>query len=88
MRFVAMTDESQRDSTPLEIVLEGRKDARELVIRDNGIGMTHDELVTNLGTIAHSGSMEFLKNATKGGKADVAELYIELRRGGRNPEPA
>src|ERR1700733_1105076 len=52
MRFVSMTEESHRDTTPLEIVLEGRKEARELVIRDNGIGMTHDELVTNLGTIA------------------------------------
>jgi molecular chaperone HtpG len=72
MRFVAMTDESHRDPAPLEIVLEGRKDARELVIRDNGIGMTRDELVTNLGTIAHSGSLEFLKDASKSGKADVS----------------
>ena len=72
MRFVAMTDDSQRDSGSLEIVVEGRPEARELVIRDNGIGMSHDELVTNLGTIAHSGSMEFLKNVASGGKADVS----------------
>jgi molecular chaperone HtpG len=72
MRFVAMTDESQRDSSPLEIVVEGRPDARELVIRDNGIGMNHDELVSNLGTIAHSGSMEFLKKASASGKPDVS----------------
>ncbi len=72
MRFVAMTDEAFRDPAPLEIVVEGRPDARELIIRDNGIGMTHDELVTNLGTIAHSGSMEFLKNVAAGGKADVS----------------
>src|SRR5947209_17864408 len=63
MRYVALTDESQRDDAPLEIVVEGRKDAGELVIRDNGVGMTRDELVTNLGTIAHSGSREFLKTA-------------------------
>src|SRR5947209_12198746 len=63
MRYVALTDESQRDAAPLEIALEGRKDAGELVVRDNGIGMTHDELVTNLGTIAHSGSREFLRTA-------------------------
>ena len=69
MRFVAMTDESQRDDVPLGIVLEGIPDSGELVIRDNGVGMTRDELVTNLGTIAHSGSMEFLKNASTSGKA-------------------
>ncbi len=34
--------------------------------------MTHDELVTNLGTIAHSGSLEFLKNASAAGKPDVS----------------
>jgi len=72
MRYVSLTDESQRDEAPLEIVLEGRKEDRELVIRDNGIGMTHDELVTNLGTIAHSGSLEFLKQAATQKKADLS----------------
>jgi molecular chaperone HtpG len=72
MRFVAMTDESRRDGAPLEIVVEGRPDAKELVIRDNGVGMTHDELVTNLGTIAHSGSKEFLKNVAASSKPDVS----------------
>jgi molecular chaperone HtpG len=62
MRYIALTDESQRDAGDLEIVLEGRKDDQQLVIRDNGIGMTRDELVENLGTIAHSGSLDFLKN--------------------------
>jgi len=61
MRYVALTDESHRDSEPLEIVIEVREGEKELVIRDSGIGMTHDELVRNLGTIAHSGSGEFLK---------------------------
>jgi molecular chaperone HtpG len=61
MRYVALTDESRRDASPLEIVIEPDEAARRLVIRDSGIGMAHDELVTNLGTIAHSGSGEFLK---------------------------
>src|SRR5260370_21468707 len=64
MRYIALTDEHYRDDAPLEIAIEGRKEAGELVIRDNGVGMTHDELVTNLGTIAHSGSREFLKSVT------------------------
>ena len=61
MRYIALTDDAQRDTEPLEIIVEGREAEKELVIRDTGIGMTHDELVANLGTIAHSGSGEFLK---------------------------
>lgn len=72
MRFVAMTDEAHREPGALEIVVEGRPEARELVIRDNGIGMTREELVANLGTIARSGSLEFLKDASASGKADVS----------------
>jgi molecular chaperone HtpG len=72
MRYVALTDESRRDDAPLEITLEGREADRELVIRDNGVGMTRDELVTNLGTIAHSGSREFLKAAAGQGDKSLS----------------
>ncbi len=72
MRFVAMTDESRRDDVPLAIVVEGNPDSGELIIRDNGVGMTRDELVTNLGTIAHSGSKKFLENASASGKPDLS----------------
>src|SRR5947209_1103529 len=61
MRYVALTDEFRRDAGALEIVIDPRPGDNQLVIRDSGLGMTHDELVTNLGTIAHSGSGEFLK---------------------------
>ncbi len=37
---------------------------RTLTISDNGIGMSHDELMENLGTIAHSGTKKFLENMT------------------------
>src|SRR5271156_6930335 len=45
MRYIALTDESRRDTEPLEIEVEVRKDDHQLIIRDNGIGMTRDELV-------------------------------------------
>jgi molecular chaperone HtpG len=61
MRYVSLTNEAQRDVGPLEIVVEGREADRQMIIRDTGVGMTREELVTNLGTIAHSGSVEFLK---------------------------
>ena len=72
MRYVSLTEEAYRDASPLEIVIEGHKDDRRIVIRDNGIGMTHDEVVTNLGTIAHSGSLEFLKGVATEKKGDLS----------------
>jgi molecular chaperone HtpG len=69
MRYVSLSDETQREAGPLEIVIEGREAERELIIRDTGIGMSHDELVTNLGTIAHSGSIEFLKAMASGAQS-------------------
>jgi molecular chaperone HtpG len=72
MRYVALTEEEYRDSAEgLRIQLEGRDDTRDLVVRDNGIGMTRDELVENLGTIARSGSLEFLRNLGES-KADLS----------------
>src|SRR4051794_10117649 len=65
MRYIALTDESHRETGPLEIVVEGRKDDSQLIIRDNGVGMTRDEMVKNLGTIAHSGSLDFLKGVAE-----------------------
>ncbi len=50
---------------PFEISLELDKDKKTFTITDTGIGMTRDELVKNIGTIAHSGSAEFLKSAVK-----------------------
>jgi molecular chaperone HtpG len=61
MRYIALTSEASRDAGPLEIVIEGNESERRLTICDTGVGMTRDELVTNLGTIARSGSVEFLK---------------------------
>lgn len=61
----------------LEIDIKIDKDKKKLVIADTGLGMSKDEIVANIGTIAHSGTGEFIKHLSKskkGGKEDVAEL--------------
>ncbi len=53
---------------PLEINIELDKDKKWLKISDTGIGMTRDEIVKNIGTIAKSGTADFLKRLSKEAK--------------------
>ncbi len=50
-------------NAPLQITITPDKDNNTLMISDNGIGMNRDDLVNHLGTIAKSGTAEFLQNA-------------------------
>ena len=59
------------DDTDLGIRVEYDKDARTVSVADNGIGMSRDELVENLGTIARSGTAEFLSRMTGDEKQDA-----------------
>lgn len=63
---------------PLEIRISLDKEGKILSIADTGLGMTADELAENLGTIAKSGSEEFLasmdKAGAENGKADVSNI--------------
>lgn len=56
---------------PLEIRIETDEVAGTFVIRDTGLGMTREEVSKNLGTIAHSGSREFLKAVAEGKPVDA-----------------
>ena len=61
LRFRINRGESPREpDLPLEIRISIDKDAKTLTIADTGLGMTAEELADNLGTIAKSGSEEFL----------------------------
>ncbi|MDG2131543.1 MAG: molecular chaperone HtpG [Fuerstiella sp.] len=73
IRHAALTD-STIDASGLTITIEVNADENVLSIRDNGVGMTRDELVKNLGTIAHSGSLEFLQNLQKAENKDDVSL--------------
>ncbi len=60
--FKSLTDSNIKiDKDTLEINIELDKDNRTIIISDNGIGMTKEQLEENLGTIAKSGSHEFKK---------------------------
>jgi molecular chaperone HtpG len=58
------------DDGDLRIRIAIDEDAKTVVISDNGIGMSRDEVITNLGTIAKSGTADFLKNLTGDQKQD------------------
>lgn len=60
LRFKALSDNSLlADDSELRVRVSADKDAGTITISDNGIGMTHDEVINNLGTIAKSGTAEF-----------------------------
>lgn len=59
--LLSLTDSTLEKTNDYEIHLEVDKKHRKIKITDNGIGMTYDELVNNLGTIAKSGTLEFLQ---------------------------
>jgi len=72
-RHVALVEKPEFDAhVPLEITIDCDDKKHVLTISDTGIGMTREELETNLGTIAHSGSGRFLEELAEAAKKDVS----------------
>src|SRR5690606_24150714 len=71
LRYLALTTpELVKDDPEFKIRLYIDKKNRVLTIADNGIGMNHDDLIENLGTIARSGTQNFLEGLTGDAKKD------------------
>ena len=72
LRFVALEQpQLLGEQSELQVEVEYDAEAGTITVRDNGIGMTHDEVISNLGTIAKSGTGEFLKALTGDRKKDA-----------------
>src|SRR5512134_1213551 len=78
LRFEMVTNQDVLDpKAELAIHIKVDKDARTLTIQDTGIGMTRDEIIENLGTIAQSGARKFLE-ATKDKSADLTQVIVQF----------
>ena len=65
LRFEALSHPDYYESDPdLSIRVAFDKDAKTITVTDNGIGMSHDEVIANIGTIAKSGTREFFATLT------------------------
>ncbi len=75
MRFQALTDkELEGISDDLHIRLDINKENRILSVQDNGIGMNKDDIIAFIGTIAKSGTKEYLKMLQQAEKSQIPEL--------------
>ncbi|MFJ9027512.1 molecular chaperone HtpG [Streptomyces sp. NPDC102274] len=79
LRLESLRDDKLREEvSDLHIGIEVDKEQRTLTVRDNGIGMSHDEVVQLIGTIANSGTAKFLKELKELKEAKDAAASEEL----------
>ncbi|XP_042508568.1 endoplasmin homolog [Macadamia integrifolia] len=74
IRFLSLTDKEilgEGDNTKLEILIKLDKEKKVLSIRDRGIGMTKEDLIKNLGTIAKSGTSAFVEKMQTSGDLNL-----------------
>jgi molecular chaperone HtpG len=75
-RFLASTDQSLQAEQELKIHIKSDKKAKTLTISDNGVGMDSDDMVSSLGTIARSGTQNFIKQLEASKKNDDSKLSL------------
>src|SRR5258708_25491594 len=80
LRYAALTQPAVAgEDSNFRVTLTPDKKARSLTVDDNGIGMNHDELIENLGTIARSGTAAFMETlAGDKGKAGANGKDVSL----------
>jgi len=70
LQFETLTNRDVLDAdAELKITVTGSEDGKTLIVSDSGIGMTRDEMIENLGTIAHSGAKSFIESIKEGSSA-------------------
>jgi len=75
IRFLALTKPEYLDAEHnLQVQIEFDAAANTLTVRDTGIGMTHDEMISNLGTVARSGTTRFLQALKEGGETTSGDI--------------
>lgn len=77
IRLLSLTDKNALgDVDDLSIKIHVDKENKVLHITDTGVGMTREDLINNLGTIAKSGTSEFLSKIQEG-SVDTSSLYVD-----------
>ncbi len=77
LRLESLRDDALgADTSDLHIAVEADQEARTLIVRDNGIGMSYDEVRDLIGTIANSGTAKFLQELKEAKDATTAEGLI------------
>ena len=70
-RFVQISHPELNKGEELAVKVSFDKDAKTITVSDNGVGMTYDEVIENIGTIAKSGTKSFLENLSGDAKKDA-----------------